>query len=412
MKTTDAHGGARTRAMTMLLASLDPHGLSAERFQELVAKPIDWEWAFEQARLHKLSALFSARLSTWRTDPAVAPIAELLEREQQAAQVKAARAERTLRFLDEVARPRDLPFFVVKGSTLAEHIYGDLTHRSFNDVDVMVPQDRVDELEPILLDNKFYFWASPGYESMAPPRIRRRLLKGLEPGSKAAARKLLEVYHRHFTYVVQQDDPRLPLEVHWHLFTPGWGNATADDLWAETEEIDLCGRRVLALKPEAALLHTAVHAMEQHPEEFKLLHLCDVVWFLERSDRLDPNRLAALAKRWGLGSFVTRAIAAAENVFPFTLRRARDVWKERDPIRDWSLVRAGMNRPHVDQGHVSHKHRNLLSLLGREVLWDLSYNRPPGAAWTRVRNATQTFVKRTRQRVSGSPAETEMLGGD
>lgn len=380
-KDNDPYSAARR----LLLAALDP---DADEFARLgyLEPELPWDWLFERARAHRVLALFAGRLSQYSCrDTLPEDVQERLERVRCEVRCKTAAAILTLKEVAEICNRLSIPFIVLKGSYLAEKVYGDPDLRVFNDVDVMVPVGRVDELGNELLGREYFFYVPPLIQKHARRSLRERL-RGTEivlPPDEA--RRLLRIHHHHLAFGPRDTDPRVPVEVHWHIAPPRLVAFPAERLWAHATDAVLSGVRVQTLDPEATLLHAAVHATQSPPLAYRLLPLCDFVWIAKRlNDHIRPQALIELARRWGVEPHLICALQAAENVFGFKPSGMND---DRWLRRRWSQAcfrLAEMDDSLVDGALPATRLGRFAKRVVREAFWDLAFTRGP-------RNALETL---------------------
>jgi hypothetical protein len=280
-----------------------------------------------------------------------------------------------------------IPFLLVKGAVLSEHVYGDPHLRPFYDVDLLIPDEHMTQAERVLLDRGYFFLR---------PQFLMKYLNGSDEDPESGLRRLLRERHRNLSLVLREDDPRLPVELHWHITKPGILKVDAAGLWREATTATVSGLSVKTLSLEGMLLHTAVHAMEQPPRKFKLLHLCDVVWIIQRlGHKLRIPVLKEMIQAWGAEQHFFGALQAAEAIFPFPVPEAERYAR---PSR-WSrccLHLAGVKRSIVDHGQPSSSLGRVALRLLREIFWDLSFLRPPKRAWETLSDSFAAFTARMR----------------
>ena len=297
--------GAARRALLAAIAPADDTFTAWATPRELAA--VDWEWLFERAAAHRVSALLASRIEC--LGPA-APVPEwararLAEIRRQAVE-RAEASRETLRQLAADLERREVPFLLIKGSVLAELVYADPFVRPFYDLDIVVHRDDLSRAEELLLA-----W---GYRVERPWR-----LLGGRPSPPIAEEQALAIARRFYlrrfhnlSYDPPRGDPRRPIELHWHIVPRGRLRVEADALWRQAATATVAGIEVRTLAPEARLLHLAVHALEAWFHGFKLLHLCDVAWTVERTPVGDPWPLAAA---WGATHHLELALHLADRCF-------------------------------------------------------------------------------------------------
>ena len=130
---------------------------------------------------------------------------------------------------------------VMKGPALAVQAWGDVSARSYGDVDLLVPPDRAPATVRALLD--------AGYTD-------RRARYGLDPSPA----------HWH-DWGFTAPDGRTLVEIHWSLVAPGrYPAVDSAEAWrpASREAVALPGGTVWALAPEVQLPYLAIHATAHH----------------------------------------------------------------------------------------------------------------------------------------------------
>jgi hypothetical protein len=380
----------RKRSVDLLLACLDPSGRAWEQAIDGPVSGIDWAWVLDRARAHKLIGIVSRlTLDSGIENRLPETVQKDLETERQKGLAHRERAVRTLEETRDLMDGLGCRLFVVKGSVYAHDVYTDPTMRRFSDIDILIPREKLDDADRAFRSSGYYFWADPKIHLDLPRWFRRQAPEGEEPGSQAAAKRILATFHRHHLYVLKEDDPRMHVEVHWHVFVPKQGRVSVQDLWTRARETTLEGIETLTLDWEASLLHAAVHATEAPPTEHRLLHLSDVAWMLGRwGDVIDPKKLHDLARAWRLSGDLTAAVMAVEKVLPMGLpEQAHEIWPHRNPARSILLSAAGYGPWMADQRVDGGRTGRLTQYLWREGLWEIALGRRPTLASARLSRA-------------------------
>ena len=315
-----ADSGVRDLSRAALVAALRPDSGDFVSLVQMHAQRIDWPWVVERAKTHKVAGLLAGRVES-------GGVAALLAADS-ATQLRAIRAEAcrhahtARRALHELAgqfsRER-IPLLVVKGSVLAECVYGDPTLRRFFDIDIVVPPDSVDRTEALL--------RSVGYRLGQVEK-----LLAAQPNGDAEARLAEAVtyqFYRRFEYelpfVVSKGMSGLAVDLHWHIAPRARLRISPQELWRHTVPVAVADTEVLTLTPAATVIHLAVHATTCAFAGFRLLHLCDVAWAAAHfGDQLDG--VWELAERWGIDAHLDGVFAMTEGVLgvslPAVVRRA------------------------------------------------------------------------------------------
>ena len=128
-----------------------------------------------------------------------------------------------------------IPFFMIKGSILAEHIYRDPSLRRFSDLDLVVHRDTLARAEELL--------RSLGYRLGQVDILLNPPPKG--PTQWRAAEALTRRFYERFEYELPFYAPPggelLPVDLHWHV-APGFRlHTSAAQLWEQTVAVTVAG---------------------------------------------------------------------------------------------------------------------------------------------------------------------------
>jgi hypothetical protein len=317
---------SRALACRALLAGVAPDATQLDRvIDPAAAERIDWEWVMDRAALHKVGALAAARLAQSSAAARLPPtaVAACAAQAHQAAERTAA-ARETLRELAANLRGAGIPFILLKGSTLAELVYGDAHLRPFYDVDIVVRRADLAAAEALL--------GSMGYAGETPWRVLGGPPAGPYDDSRARALARgfhLRVFHN-LGYHPSRGDPRRPIELHWHIVPRGRLRVDESALWVHTRGVTVAGIELRALDAEATAIHLAVHALEPWFHGFRLLHLCDFAWSIAVAPP-PADALWGRAASWGAVYHLELALRLADRLFDLSAARALLV--ERPPRR-------------------------------------------------------------------------------
>jgi len=188
-----------------------------------------------------------------------------------------------------------IPFVVLKGIALAEHVYPHFAMRTTSDLDVLIRREDLQRADLVLREQGFQALDStPGQALLNPPGY----LASLE-------------YHRPgmaFAYV----------HLHWHLINTSVP-ATAfidkldmERLWEKAVVAKVAAAEVRLLGPEHLLVYLCEHALRVGHAFDRLILVCDIFYAVQAyADRLDWDNVAAEAKALGLLEFVYLGLTVA-----------------------------------------------------------------------------------------------------
>ena len=201
---------------------------------------------------------------------------------------------RTLTLSSELRRAaaafddKAIPFAAFKGPALAIALYGDLALREYNDIDVLVPEDRLDEAEDVL--------AFLGYRSAQGDRaFRRAFLAHLRQHAFARA------------------DGEAAIDLHWalsgtHVPFP----LKTADVWNELSRITIGDRDIPTVAGANLALLLAGHGTK---EVWKLLKWAgDFALMIDRHRDLDWSEVHRRALSQGCGDAVLLGCAMTQEL--------------------------------------------------------------------------------------------------
>ena len=172
-----------------------------------------------------------------------------------------------------------IPVIVLKGAYLAKEVYPKIGLREMVDIDLLVPDDKVEQAAKLLeiLD----------YQSIrnhdVSLDIEQEFSHQLPPFRKSFALPVVEI---HWTTCNPDDTYRFDL-------TEFWQRATPNDFFGET---------ALSLSPEDLILHLCHHSSYHHLFDVGIRPLCDLARIIEHfQDQLDWDALQMTAEKWQWG---------------------------------------------------------------------------------------------------------------
>jgi hypothetical protein len=183
----------------------------------------------------------------------------------------------------------DIPIVALKGMFVAPAVYGSLALREMDDIDILVPQNRLQDADDVLV--------SLGY-----PRVRF-----------SSVELDVALSHQLGRFV---NEGVASVEVHWNITIPG-RPTTIDpvELWQHAVPVQIAGSDVLALSPEDLLLHLCFHTSYHHQFVFGLRPSCDLAFLIARyQDTLDWDLVVRRAKQWGWTRGVYLALRVAQEL--------------------------------------------------------------------------------------------------
>ena len=245
----------------------------SDRLTTLLDRPEEdwatlWQLAAEQDVLpllaHRLASVPPASMEP----PGVRETAAAIRR---ATLLRNMALQAELQRIGRLLQPADIPMVPLKGTALAQRIFGTLEARRCGDIDILVPENQWGAAYEMLLDD--------GYR----PRER------VTPGVKHHA------FHG-IPLVRESQSGGFVVELHWSLFDRRFVDVDERALWQRVPACHANGP-LRALPNEELLLFLAVHSTKHSAGGLRLLADLDQLIACERA-ALDWDRLRQLAADW------------------------------------------------------------------------------------------------------------------
>ena len=260
------HGALRSEhALVLLCSRTVVRESESARIEELLRENLDWEYIFRFARRHSVLPLLYLQLQKF--DSAVPPTQ--LQRLKTQYQENIAR---NILLTDELCRlisvleSAGIEAIPYKGPALAVYAYGNLSHRRFVDLDIMVRKADVMRAKDILV--------ARGYACD-------------QNWTTAQESVLLRTQHN---LPLRREAGRMIVELHWEVASDLFASSLqAEQLWDRLETMRLGDFSIKTMSCEDLLLSLCVHG-SRHLWE-RLAWICDVAELLRSHPHLNWSML-------------------------------------------------------------------------------------------------------------------------
>ena len=265
------------RPETSLLRLCAAVSISADRrgrIQSLIQGPMDWELFMRLALQHRVFSLAFKALSPHAAESVPPAEWDRLRTHYFANLTKNLAARKELVQVIDALRRYAVTAVPYKGPVLAEKTYGDIGLRHFNDLDVLVREEDLEQTVSVL--------QRLGYESELPRR----------PSVINRYRRFLR------DYAFRRPDSPCPLEIQWRLvqkYHPVFRDREA--VWNRLRDAVLEEVTVRTLSPEDALLVLCLHGLYHSWEHLQMVS--DVAESVTAGPLLDWPGLVDSARRQG-----------------------------------------------------------------------------------------------------------------
>lgn len=238
---------------------------SREQLHSLVSSPLNWSTVLEFARMHGVTQIVFDTLSTYCKD-------EVPEETFNTMRSNSQRINKTnLQFTQELIKimalfeAADIDCIPYRGPVLATEAYGDLGHRQFSDLDLLVRRSDIPNARKILMEH--------GYNRQYERSSTTHLSRGQEYAYTLFRRD----------YPFYNVESKSMVELHWRVLDRRFPTAIQlDTVWDRRKSIEIAGQTIPALSPEDRLLMLCVHGSRHYWE--RLEWICDVVMLIQSTD--------------------------------------------------------------------------------------------------------------------------------
>ena len=260
MKINTASTPSREFILLCWLISADP---KRERINDMLRKPIDWMTVADLAERHGVRPLLMQGLDRMDFFDLPPETKELLEDFQKWHVSYCLRVGAELLGIVELLEGKHVRFATFKGATLAVSLYGDISRREFNDIDLVVHETDLEAAENCL--------RSRGYRARSGDR---------------AYREAFMAYQNQ--YIFQMDETMIDL--HWDFSVTGVPfPLQAAEIWGSLEKVSIAGRDVPTLGRYELALYLAGHGTKHGWNS--LSWVCDFAHFIQAYRQINWMRL-------------------------------------------------------------------------------------------------------------------------
>lgn len=259
------------------------------RVAELARAPLDWELVLRLGIHHGTIPGLHRHLTTTCPGVAPAPAAARIRAQFEYNSFRNLTQARELIRLLGALEAGGVEALAYKGPTLAVYAYGDLAHRQFGDLDLLVRPCDAARAVALLTEQ--------GYQGAPWPE-----------GAAAAA-----YLARSHVHALRNASGSVEVELHWAFMPREFSFDTdLDRWWRRLERRPLGGASVRALPAEELLLVLCVHGCRHL--WVRLKSVCDVAALVGREDRLDWGRAFGEARETGAERMLALGLALARDL--------------------------------------------------------------------------------------------------
>lgn len=269
-------GRRAAREVLLLCTTASVSSERKEKISQLLAKTIDWVYLLDLAEFHGVAPLIIHNLVTNSLDSQVPqPHLERLNQIYNNTLYRNVILSAELENVLSVFRQHGIAAITLKGTILAEHLYGNPGLRTIVDIDILVKPEELPLANSLLLEM--------GYRQSVP--------------------SLGWDHHFHEAPFYKQAQFPLFIELHWNMDDPKLVTIPQEEIWNRAQPIQVQGETTKGLSPEDNILFLSNHLTKQ--EDQLLKNLCDITELIKKYNGvLDWDYIIDSAHSWGIEAAV------------------------------------------------------------------------------------------------------------
>ncbi|OGO22532.1 MAG: hypothetical protein A2144_02235 [Chloroflexi bacterium RBG_16_50_9] len=255
-----------------------------ERLGQILANPLDWKYFVELAAYQGVIPLVNHNLSVADFSSHIPqPCGNQLKQAYKYTVYRNVILTSELAHVVTALRSEGIETICLKGTALAEVIYGNACLRPVTDMDILIhPEDKARAGSIV---------AGLGYKRVA---------------GKDNHHPFHEEYHKEAAFT-------LFLELHWNLDNKQLVAFPEEQLWSRAQPLELSGTACWMLSPEDNLMFLANHLHKHNSHQLKLL--CDIAELLKKYEgKLDWDYITISAQSWQIKPAAYLALKRAQEL--------------------------------------------------------------------------------------------------
>jgi hypothetical protein len=328
-------GKRAAREILLLCATANVSPANKVRITQLLSKTVDWGHLLELAQFHGMLPLVTYNLTTNGLFPQVPKTySERLNQAYNGSLYRNLILSTELENVLAAFSKKEIAVIVLKGTVLAEQLYGNPGLRTVTDMDILVRPEEITSADSLLLEM--------GYTKLIN-----------EPA-------IVHPFHD-----VYQKRAIMPffIELHWNLDDQKLVTVPLRDIWQRAQIIEIQGGTTRTLSPEDAIVHLSNNLSK--PSGRLLRNLCDITELLKKhGEALNWDYFIKSVHSWGIEAGVY-----------YSLKRSMELFKAPVPATVVTTLKPGLWRRWA-----------LTLLINRE-----SFLLP--IKWDQLRTETSTIVR-------------------
>ena len=292
----------------LIIINPDVSSTKEKAISSILAGSVDWKYLLKLAEFHGVAPLISRNLTTNGLASQIPQFClEHLNRIYYGTLYRNVIISNELAKVLSVFSQNGISSIVLKGTILAEQLYGNPGLRTITDMDILIKPEELSRAGSLLTEI--------GYKPL--------------PVQQGWNHPFHETYFK-------QMKPPLFVELHWNLDNQKLVTIPQQELWNRARLLQIQGWTTKVLSPEDILLHLSNNLTKQSNQVLR--SLCDITELLKKYySILDWKYIIESANSWGIGTSVYYSLRRSKELLeaPAPLSVINEL-KPR-PLRRWLL---------------------------------------------------------------------------
>lgn len=273
------------------------------KIQVITSQIIDWQQLISLAKSHSVIPLVAHNLQKYCVKNLPDNIKNILKIEFRKNALKNIYLSKELLEIVQLLKVNNINYICFKGATLAASIYGDISLRQFNDIDILIAKKDLLKAKKILL-------SMGGYFSL-------RLLDNLKKEYITNDHMFVK-FAKHLAYTIYWKNKKIEVDLHWQMFCYYFPlSLPIEYLNLSLEYSIVFNQKISTLSPENNLLLLCGHGTKDGWD--KLSRICDIAELINFYPQLDWKLLIKEAKNRGALRLLLVGLSLANHLYQISL---------------------------------------------------------------------------------------------
>lgn len=274
------------------------------KIQVITCQVIDWQQVINLAKSHSVIPLVAHNLQKYCARNLPDNVKSILKTEFRSNAIKNIYLSKELLEIVQLLKDNDINYICFKGASLAASIYGDISFRQFNDIDILIPKKDLLKARDLFFSIGGKVW----FLNIVTDKKKESFM------SSQIAHKFL----RHYAYGFEFKNQTVLLDLHWQMFPSDFPlSLSMEYLEPSLEDTIIFNQKISTLSPENNLLLLCGHGSKDCWN--KLARICDIAELINFYPQLDWELLIKEGKNRDILRLVLVGLSLANRLYKISL---------------------------------------------------------------------------------------------